>query len=263
MKINYTLSTSTLSLIEEMKKCANNQQDALIKNVKHDKYVELSVLASKALSTANKSHQTDIFDAILKTENPLVTLCEVGTYEADGFTVDKKKGLNFIKVETALSLSAFIAYANSKGVLSLGASYQGDVYSAVKFAAIQTAGEMNIAPDTYVKRLNLTDSDRAAVVNPFSGVVSASRSTVKHAMQVAVNSIFGTDDKGKARYWVNAEDVRALSQLFNCNRVKLSIVVPLESTMLDMFFFVLRHIVGGMEYSMDVKESKKENKKAQ
>lgn len=262
MKIQYTISTATLSLIDDMKKAAANQHDALVKNVKHDKYVELSVLANKAVTTANKSHQTDVFNAILKTSDPLKTLCEVGTYEADGFTVDKKKGLNFVKVETVLSLSAFIAYANSKGVLSLGASYQSDVYTAVKFAAIQTAGEMEIAPNTYIKRLNLTDSEKSVVLNPFSGVISASRSDVKTAMQVAVNSIFGTDN-GKARYWVNAGDVRALSQLFNCNRVKLSIVIPQEDTMMDMFFFTLRHIVGGMAYTLDKKESKKENKKAQ
>lgn len=259
--INYTLTAETVALIEKMKKAAATVQTALEKNVHVDKFMALSEAANKARVTANKSHQTDVFDALLKTDAPLVSLCEMGTFSADSFTISKEKGLSFTKVETVLSLSAFIAYANSKGVLSLGASYQSDVIDAIKIAAIQTAGELKVAPSSYIKRLNLSDSARAVVLNPLSGEVFASRSDVKTVMQKAINAIFGLTDGGKPLFFCKSEDAFALSRLFGTNRVNGSMVIPQDSTMMDMFFYVLRHIVGGMEYSVEIKEARKSEKK--
>lgn len=255
--MKYELSKNTVSLLSELSAAVDTLQAALDKRSLHDKVVELTTAAAKAQAAANKSHQNDVFAAILDTEDPMVTVCKESLFHASAYRVKKGEKSRIDSVDTVLSLSSFIALGNSKGKLSIDAGWQDLAIFAVKLSAVQLGEELELDPSSYVKRLRLTP-DQIQSITGFGGV-HASKADVRAALQAAVNALFGMAN-GKPRFFVTKADVRALSQQFGWKRTTNAVVIPKDDTMIDMFFSILRHVVGGVAYNVEVVEQEKKSK---
>lgn len=261
-KGEFTLSTRTADLVSAMHDAAEKQRVALVKNVKHDSYTSLYSETSKAVTSANKSVQSDTFDAILRTPDPLKTVCAVGVFNAYSVDVKRDAPVSVSTSSVVLDFESFIGAYNTAdlpNVTPISAEWKARAVCAVKVAAVHSAGEKMVDPSTYIARLKLTRDELAYVKRDFT-LPQASKKDVKTALQSAVNAIFGTDENGRARYWVNSEDVNALLDMFAWDFARNSMVVPLEQTMIKYFFCVLRHVVGGQPYGVIVKERKSESK---
>ena len=221
-------------------------------------------LAAQAHTKYNQDIQADTFAAILKidTAPAIVTLSEVGYYSA-AVGLDKKGEVEF--APAPLSLHAFIEYAAENGVqVSSPDTYAGAVKDTVDLSILKLAQGLE-DEDVVALSARLEASDS---VKEYAGVKctettpeSIGYGLVEKHLQAAIDAlVFVAREDNTNTYRVKRSDVRWLEASYGVNRTTGKIVNPENTTRYEKIFRIMRRVIGGEVYAVEVKE-KKEGKK--
>lgn len=258
-----TAETTTIARAEYIKAAA-----AHLKNIEADKKQSICKKSARAAADAlrkyNAALQSDVFAAILTIDAPaIVTLSEVGYYAA-AVGLDAEGNPEFSPAP--LSLSAFIDFLKENGKsVSSPDTYAAAVKDAVDLSILKLA--QGIGDDMDTLRGKLSPSDH---VKALSGIVcteetpeSIGYGNVETHLQAAIDALVCiAREDGKNTFRVKRMDARYLEAAYGVNRVTGHIINPENGTRYEKIFRIMRRVIGGEAYGIEVKE-KKEDKKAQ
>lgn len=257
--INVIISESTATTSAEYVKLAAAHAQNVEKNRPVKTCKASGKLAAQALAKYNASIQADVFAAILAIDAPaIVTLSEVGYYSA-AVGLDKEGQVKF--APAALSLSDFIAFLSDNGkAVSSPDTFAAAVKDAVDLSILKLA--QGIGDDLEVLRGKLSPSDH---VKALSGIVctdetpeSIGYGNVETHLQTALDSIICIDrGDGKNVYRIKRMDARWVEASYSVNRVTGHIVNPENDSRYEKIFRIMRRVIGGEAYGIEVKENKK------
>lgn len=221
-------------------------------------------LAAQALAKYNKAIQADTFAAVLKIDDApvLVTLSEVGYYNSV-VGLNKKGEVDYALAP--LSLASFIEYAAENGVkVSSPDTFVRAVKDTVDLSILKLAqGLEDEDVSALSARLEASDS-----VKEYAGVKctdatpeSIGYGLVEKHLQNAIDAlVFVARADGSNTYRVKRSDVRWLEASYGVNRTTGRIVNPENATRYEKIFRIMRRVIGGEAYAVEVKEGKKESK---
>lgn len=256
-------SVNTLNMESAMK----NKAEALLKLTTADeassKVKKADADAKKALTAVNKSRQNDVFSSVIadKDAHPLVTLSKVGVFKSAGFKLpdEGKADIKYTDTDSLLSLTAFYDHAaTNKTDLGSKSDWRSLVRDAVHLSVIKLAQGIKDDVPALMIKLNASAAVMEAVKNGKKNKDTGemSYSVVQDALQRALDAIYfdkgeRTDDQNQ--YRIGRDSCRWLEASFGINKTTGHVIAPEDETCYNRMFMILRHVLGGMVYTFEVK----------
>ena len=216
--------------------------------------------ASKQLSRYNHALQDDVFAVCMNDSAPVAALAFAGTFKAAAYTVTDDFQVSYAERESLLSLNDFMKGHD----FAHDSMWRGAVKDACHVALYKFALSVKADCASLMDRAKFSDTARGIVKKARrDNNGELSRNVVIDALQKAVDAVIfdtSTRDDGLNRYRVDRASAAWLESCWKKNMVNGRTVAPEDETMYNAFFIVLRHIVAGLPYEVEVKEGKKAKK---
>lgn len=256
MSINLSIVKSAATAAAEKKfSAAVTDRNSIVKSSTVSDLAAAEEKLSKAKTELRKSQQEDAFRAIsaYTIDAPIVALSTVGVFEY----TDTKRLKDSSSIESAprsamFSLSKFATlYPSALGC----AMWRQSVYDAVILAAYRNAYAINgqTAAADLISRLgdkvsgDVLDIIKNGKRNAETGELSIGE--VQTALIRAMSKVCPASVAVK----VDRQSCRWLERSFDMNKVTGNLVMPREEGMIDRFFIIMRHMIGGMALTVETK----------